>query len=124
MAEALPVLNQALADLEAVWLKHGSPFLAGRAQPSIADLLLSQELEQLRLLSAPLHGHSMEALLGPHPVARAWLQRVADYSPQEYAAVTDMLVRAAAAIAAGRSMKSAPSGQSAEHAAGRGASKL
>ena len=39
--------------LDSVWLKDG-PFVAGQSQPSIADLLLSCEVEQLCLLDGAL----------------------------------------------------------------------
>ena len=40
-----------LQTLDSVWLKEG-PFVAGQVQPSIADLLMACEVEQLSLLDA------------------------------------------------------------------------
>jgi len=50
----LPVtIASFLQTIDTVWLAEG-PFLAGQPRPSIADLLLSCELEQLCLLDGAL----------------------------------------------------------------------
>lgn len=72
----LPLLQQSLKTLERVWLAEG-PFLGGRAAPSIADLLVATELEQLTLLDAAAQPPSFDELLAPYPRIRAWMEQVA-----------------------------------------------
>jgi glutathione S-transferase len=71
----LPTLKAALKTIDGVWLREG-PFLAGQQRPSIADLLLSCELEQLCLLDGAAQGPTMADLLAPHTRLQAWLQRL------------------------------------------------
>ncbi|PNH11919.1 Glutathione S-transferase T1 [Tetrabaena socialis] len=75
-ADGLKTLQLALASLESYWLDGGSrPFMTGN-QPCIADLLCCCELEQLAMLQQDAHGASMQAVLQPYSVVRAWRQRL------------------------------------------------
>ncbi|PSC75495.1 Glutathione S-transferase theta-2B [Micractinium conductrix] len=87
---ALPRVKDALKALDSVWLKDG-PFVAGQSQPSIADLLLSCEVEQLCLLDGALQGPDMADLLAPLPRVRAWLGRVRDACSPHYDEVHKLL---------------------------------
>ncbi|KAL2653744.1 hypothetical protein R1flu_021872 [Riccia fluitans] len=59
----------AMDTLEREFLTEG-PFLLGASKPSIADLLLACEVTQTQLLKKP----DLEALLGPRPKIRQWLE--------------------------------------------------
>ncbi len=114
------VLRNALRDLERVWLKSTvAPFLCGLSQPSIADLLIACELEQLRLLDgavkvvavvngwdswlccfALLHGHPHKPTQGPNmdelltPGVRQWLEAVRQATNPAYDEAHTILKRA------------------------------
>lgn len=86
----LPTLKAALRTIESVWLAEGA-FLGGLMAPSIADLLLSCEVEQLCLLDGAAEGPDMAELLEPHPRLRAWLARVAAACGPHYEQAHTML---------------------------------
>ncbi|EFN56669.1 hypothetical protein CHLNCDRAFT_57549 [Chlorella variabilis] len=86
----LPTLVTALEHLERVWLREG-PFVAGRRQLSVADLLLVCEVEQLCLLDGATQGPGMAELLAPHPRVQAWLQRVRQECAPHYDEVHALL---------------------------------
>ncbi|KAJ0480073.1 putative glutathione transferase [Helianthus annuus] len=67
--EAEKTLEKALTILETFWLKDG-PFLAGRSQPSIADLNLVSEVMELELLSEELH----DRILSPYKKVLQWVE--------------------------------------------------
>ncbi|KAF5772401.1 putative glutathione transferase [Helianthus annuus] len=67
--EAETTLEKALTVLETFWLKDG-PFLAGRSQPSIADLNLVSEVMELELLSEELH----DRILSPYKKVLQWVE--------------------------------------------------
>ncbi|KAL4443303.1 hypothetical protein ABPG75_011040 [Micractinium tetrahymenae] len=90
---ALPNLKRALKAIDTVWLRD-SPFLAGQHQISIADLLLSCEIEQLCLLDAAAQGPTMDELLRPHAHLRAWLVHVREASAPHYDEVHALLRKA------------------------------
>ena len=78
----LGVLRGALQKLETVWLVSGQgPFMAGASEPSLADLLVSEEIFNLVLLEAvdarefEFLPRSLDDLLGTtHPRTRRFLE--------------------------------------------------
>jgi glutathione S-transferase len=69
----LPYLISSLHTLETVLLPTKDTYIGGMSQPSIADLLIGCEVEQLTLLDAALKGPTLQELLAPHPNIRHWL---------------------------------------------------
>ena len=78
----LGVLRGALQKLETVWLVSGrGPFMAGASEPSLADLLVSEEIFNLVLLEAvdarefDFLPRTLDDLLGTtHPRTRRFLE--------------------------------------------------
>jgi len=87
---------QALGQLEEFWLSHGEPFVAGPARPTIADLILSCEVQQLQLLDAAQDGTDMEAILRPYPRIRQWLGVIEAALAPHYADIHTILRKSAA----------------------------
>ncbi|KAL4423418.1 hypothetical protein ABPG77_009996 [Micractinium sp. CCAP 211/92] len=100
----LPNLKRALQAIDTVWL-HDSPFVAGRHQISIADLLLSCEIEQLCLLDAAELGPTMDQLLAPHARLQAWLARVRQATSPHYDEVHALLRKARDRMVANRAQQ-------------------
>lgn len=66
-------------------------FMSGSTQLCTADLLCACELEQLVMLRPEAHGTSLDDILTPFPVVRAWRQRVRDACEPHYSAVHAVL---------------------------------
>jgi glutathione S-transferase len=104
--DAEATLRAALAALEATWLAPGRPFMAGGAEPSVADLQCCCELEQLALLPGGGGGGGggdaafpggLGAYTAPHPRVRAWMAAVRAACEPAYGEAHAVLRRSAAA---------------------------
>ncbi|KAG6543989.1 hypothetical protein Mapa_014613 [Marchantia paleacea] len=74
-------MTVALNHLERTLLSREGPFLLGAWQPSIADVLLSCEVMQLKLLTK----RDCEAILDSRPKIRKWLQELENALDPHYA---------------------------------------
>ena len=87
---------RALGQLEKYWLGRGEAFVAGAGPPTIADLILSCEVQQLELLDAPQDGTDMKGALRPYPRVRQWLAAVEAALAPHYADAHAVLRKSAA----------------------------
>ena len=92
MAQQLTV--DSLDRMENYWVKDRA-FVAGD-KLSIADLVLSQEIQQLVLLDLAQDGTDLEEVLAPYAGVRNWLQRVRAACGPHYEAATKLLFKSAA----------------------------
>lgn len=97
--KALALLKQSLETLQDFWLRDG-PFIAAQPQPSIADMQVACELEQLVLLNKVKHGIAMEEILEPYPKVQSWMVAVAKATAPHYNNV-HAIVRKVAALNGG-----------------------
>ena len=101
-AQLLATLRQGLGDLENFWLSHPAwnrhiavdgrheerLFLVGGDEPSIADVLVACELEQLSLLL-----DEKDAILRPFPRVRLFMKSVVTSLSPQWQSVHDVLSR-------------------------------
>eukprot|EP00850_Spirogloea_muscicola_P010539 SM000062S19925 [mRNA] locus=s62:409750:411988:+ [translate_table: standard] len=93
-AEAEMILRASLRTMDTVWLVGEAPFLAGQSRPSIADISLSCELMQVKLLGDDFHRGIVHAT----PNVEAWLQAVQSATSPHFEAVHQVLYKAAARL--------------------------
>ncbi|KAL8244900.1 hypothetical protein R6Q59_011158 [Mikania micrantha] len=87
--EAEKTLEKALTILETFWLKDG-PFLAGRSQPSIADLNLVSEVMELQLLSEKDH----DRILSPFKKVLQWVEDTKSATAPHFEEIHGVLFKA------------------------------
>eukprot|EP00850_Spirogloea_muscicola_P020745 SM000225S07024 [mRNA] locus=s225:149336:150938:+ [translate_table: standard] len=93
-AEAEVILRESLRTMDTVWLVGEAPFLAGQSRPSIADISLSCELMQVKLLGDDFH----RGLVHATPKVEAWLRALQSATSPHFEAVHQVLYKAAARL--------------------------